>query len=145
MVTPDRDKERTGAVAGQDEPGPAVRDTPEPDAPRAPEATAEPTKPAAPARPAPLRKPTRIKQTRISSTWVAVIVAVIVLIFFLIFILQNLDSVTVHFLGAAGTLPLGVALLFAGVGGALVVVLIGTARIMQLRRVARRAGITRRR
>lgn len=84
--------------------------------------------------------PAKLKPTRISGTWVAVIIAVIVLVFLLIFILQNSDSVTVHYLGLSGTLPLGVALLFASVGGALLVALVGAARILQLRRFARRAS-----
>jgi hypothetical protein len=58
----------------------------------------------------------------------------------LIFVLQNPDRVNVFFLGAAGTLPLGVAMLFAAVAGALVVALIGSARIIQLRRTTRRRG-----
>ncbi|MFB9725944.1 LapA family protein [Haloechinothrix salitolerans] len=82
----------------------------------------------------------KLKPTRISGAWVAVIVAVIVLVFLLIFILQNSTSVTVHYFGASGTLPLGVALLFASVGGALLVALIGVARVFQLRRFARKAG-----
>lgn len=74
------------------------------------------------------------KQTRLSSTWVAVVVAVVLLIFLLVFILQNLDSATVHFLGFSGTLPLGVAMLFSAIAGALLVALVGSARILQLRR-----------
>lgn len=88
--------------------------------------------------------PERIRRTRLSGTWVAVIVAVIVLIFLLVFILENLDSVTVRFFGAAGTLPLGVGLLFAAVAGALLVVLVGSARILQLRRAHRRVRVARR-
>ena len=68
------------------------------------------------------------------------IVAAWVLVFLLIFVLQNPDRVNVFFLGAAGTLPLGVAMLFAAVAGALVVALIGSARIIQLRRTTRRRG-----
>jgi uncharacterized integral membrane protein len=79
-------------------------------------------------------------RTRIGGIWVAVIIAAWVLVFFLIFILQNPDRVDVFFLGAAGTLPLGVAMLFAAIAGALVVALIGSARIIQLRRTARRRG-----
>jgi uncharacterized integral membrane protein len=81
----------------------------------------------------------KIKPTRISGTWVAVIVAIFVLIFLLVFILQNLTDVTIHFLGSAFTLPLGVALLFSAIGGALLVALVGAARIMQLRRQTKRA------
>jgi uncharacterized integral membrane protein len=79
-----------------------------------------------------------VARTRVSGTWVAVIIAAIVLVFLLIFILQNLSRATVYIFGAAGTLPLGVALLLAAVGGALLVALIGTARILQLRRTTRR-------
>ena len=81
-----------------------------------------------------------VVRTRIGGIWVAVIVAAWVLVFLLIFVLQNPDRVNVFFLGAAGTLPLGVAMLFAAVAGALVVALIGSARIIQLRRTTRRRG-----
>ncbi|MFI9009333.1 lipopolysaccharide assembly protein LapA domain-containing protein [Actinosynnema sp. NPDC053489] len=82
--------------------------------------------------------PVKIKRTRISGTWVAVLASIVVLIFLLVFILQNLTGATIHFLGAAGTLPLGVALLFAAIAGAILVALVGAARIMQLRRQAKR-------
>ncbi|HEX6342981.1 MAG TPA: lipopolysaccharide assembly protein LapA domain-containing protein [Umezawaea sp.] len=98
--------------------------------------------PSAPVEPTSAPAPTshaKIKPTRISGTWVAVIVAIFVLIFLLVFILQNLTDVTIHFLGGAFTLPLGVALLFASIGGALLVALVGAARIMQLRRQTKRA------
>ena len=79
-----------------------------------------------------------VRHTRISGTWVAVVVAAVVLVFLLVFILQNQAGATVRFLGAVGTLPLGVAMLFAAIAGALLVALIGTARILQLRRRVRR-------
>lgn len=94
-----------------------------------------PTLPGTPAAP-PQAAPVRIKRTRISGIWVTVIVAAIILILLLIFILQNGAKSTVYYFGAAGTLPLGVALLLAAVGGALLVGLVGTARILQLRRLA---------
>lgn len=81
---------------------------------------------------------TKLKPTRISGTWVAVLASIVVLVFLLIFILQNLTSTTIHFLGIAATLPLGVALLFAAIGGAVMVALVGAARILQLRRQAKR-------
>ena len=55
----------------------------------------------------------------------------------LIFILENSRAVDVAFFGAHGHLPLGVALLLAAVFGVLLVVLPGTARIIQLRITAR--------
>lgn len=90
----------------------------------------------APARPASASK--KARPTRISGTWVAVIAGLVVLIVLLIFILQNLDSVTVHFFGAEGSLPLAIAMLFSAIGGAALVGLIGGARILQLRKQARR-------
>jgi uncharacterized integral membrane protein len=85
-----------------------------------------------------------IRPTRTGGIWVSVIVAAVVLIFLLIFILQNLTTVTVNLLGFSGSLPLGVAMLFAAIAGAILVAMVGTARILQLRRFARRVGTTRR-
>jgi uncharacterized integral membrane protein len=77
-------------------------------------------------------------RTRISGAWTAVAVAAVVLLLLLIFILQNLQTVRVTFFGASGQLPLGVAVLLAAVGGALLVVVLGAARMIQLRAFARR-------
>lgn len=77
-----------------------------------------------------------LQRTRTSGMWAAVAVALVVLLFLLIFILQNLEPVTVTYFGAGGQLPLGVALLLGAVGGALFVVVLGVARILQLRRFA---------
>ncbi|WP_307831789.1 lipopolysaccharide assembly protein LapA domain-containing protein [Prauserella cavernicola] len=73
----------------------------------------------------------------------AVIVGVLLLVVLLIFILQNQDSVTVHFLGTSSTLPLAVALLLSVVGGAVLVAVLGVARILQLRRRVRKTGTRR--
>jgi uncharacterized integral membrane protein len=78
-------------------------------------------------------------QTRLSGAWTALVVGVVVLVVILVFILQNLQSVEVHFLFLQGNLPLAVALLFAMVLGAVVVLAFGAVRILQLRMVARRA------
>jgi uncharacterized integral membrane protein len=79
-----------------------------------------------------------IDRTRTGGLWVAVTAAAIVILLLLIFVLQNTEQVEVALFGANPNLPLGVALLLAAVLGALVVALIGTARIVQLRQVARR-------
>ncbi|OXM72062.1 MULTISPECIES: LapA family protein [Amycolatopsis] len=91
------------------------------------------------AEPAPA-KPVKIKRTRVSGTWVAIIVALIILVFLLIFILQNLASTTVAFLGMEGSMPLAVAMLFSAIAGALLVALVGGARIVQLRKATRKAN-----
>jgi lipopolysaccharide assembly protein A len=80
----------------------------------------------------------KIKRTRISGTWIASTGFAAVLLLLLIFILENSHTVDVSYFGAHGHLPLGVALLLAAVFGVLLVALPGTARIIQLRRTARR-------
>jgi uncharacterized integral membrane protein len=82
--------------------------------------------------------PHKIHRTRLSSAWVTAIVAVILLIALIIFIAQNGRSVEVRFITASGHFPLAVALLCAAVAGALTALGLGTARIVQLRRVAKR-------
>src|ERR1700761_4496968 len=80
----------------------------------------------------------KTKRTRTGGVWVALAFFAIVLLLLLIFILQNGAKVSVSYMGAHGPLPLGVALLLAAVCGILLVVLAGTARILQLRTTARR-------
>jgi uncharacterized integral membrane protein len=80
----------------------------------------------------------RVRRTRVSAAWVGIIVAIVVLVLLLIFILENLRDVTVTYFGASGQLPLGVALLFAAIGGALLVAMVGVARLTELRLNARR-------
>jgi uncharacterized integral membrane protein len=64
--------------------------------------------------------------------------ALLLLILLIIFVLQNSTKVEVHFLGLTGTIPLGMALLIAAVGGGVVVAIAGVARVAQLRMNARR-------
>ncbi|HUZ23460.1 MAG TPA: lipopolysaccharide assembly protein LapA domain-containing protein [Streptosporangiaceae bacterium] len=100
---------------------------PEPGAPQE-QSTAEPAAPAQHV----------VRRTRVGGVWVASALFALVLLLLLIFILQNGTKVDIKFFGASGHLPLGVALLLAAVLGVLLVVLPGTARIIQLRRTARR-------
>jgi uncharacterized integral membrane protein len=76
--------------------------------------------------------------TRISAAWVATAAALLLLVMLIVFILQNTARVEVHYLGLAGSLPLGMALLIAAVGGGVVVAIAGIARVTQLRMKARR-------
>ncbi|GAY07915.1 lipopolysaccharide assembly LapA domain-containing protein [Pseudonocardia sp. N23] len=78
-------------------------------------------------------------RSRLAGLWIGLILSAVVLLFLLIFILQNLRDVEIHFLGAVGNLPTGVALLFAAIAGVLLVAIPGSLRILQLRRAARRA------
>ena len=79
------------------------------------------------------------EHTRLSGAWTALVIGVIGLVLILVFILQNLQTVELSFLFFRGHLPLAVALLFAVILGAIIVLAFGGARIMQLRMVARNA------
>ena len=84
----------------------------------------------------------KIKRTRVGAAWIALIVGIIVMVLLLIFILQNLDSTPVSLLFWEFNLPLGVALLLAAIAGAVIMAVVGGWRILQIRRVAKRASAT---
>ena len=119
-----------------DQTTPASAPPAEPNAPADPYPTSSPEQTARPA--APLPPQHTIDRTRTAGLWVAAISAAVVILLLLIFILQNGEQVEVALFGANPDLPLGVALLLAAVLGALVVALVGTARVVQLRHVAKR-------
>jgi uncharacterized integral membrane protein len=79
-----------------------------------------------------------INRTRLSGTYKSLIVGTLILVLLLVFILENTSRVKVTYFGASGHLALGVALLFAAVAGALIVGVAGSARIIQLRKHAKR-------
>lgn len=138
MSVNERDKnERPGdAEQGATEPAegkPAI-------GPDAPEAPAELEKSDVDER-APGKQPPadrKLGRTLASGLWAGLIVAAIVLIFLLVFILQNSESVEIHFLTFSGNVPIGVALLLAAIAGILMVAVPGVARMIQLRRHAKR-------
>jgi uncharacterized integral membrane protein len=114
-------------------PGAGVPDRAPADSPRPPEPEV-----AAPADAEPTLPPHTIQPTRTSMVWTMVGIGVVLLVAILVFILQNGQRVRVRFLMVDGTLPLGVGLLFAALLGALLVLVAGAARVLQLRMVARR-------
>jgi uncharacterized integral membrane protein len=71
-------------------------------------------------------------RTRISAAWIGIVASRLVLVLLLVFILQNMRSVKITFLGASGTIPVGIALLFAAMGGLLLAGLVASLRIWQL-------------
>ncbi len=98
--------------------------------------TASDTQPAAGTGTPPDHRPRRRsghERTRTSVAFNSLLAGAIVLILLLVFILENTQSVKISFFGASGHIPLGVALLLAAVGGALLVGLAGAARVLQLR------------
>ena len=105
-----------------------MSDSPTPE-PEPTEARREPT-PSAPKE--------ALRPTRTSGAWTAVIVAAVLLVLLIVFIVQNTDDVRISFLGWDGSAPLAVALLVAAVAGVLITAVVGSLRILQLRRRIRR-------
>lgn len=75
-----------------------------------------------------------LRRSRTSGAWLAVVAAAVLLILLVIFIAQNTQDVHLSFLGWDGTTPLSVALLIAAVIGVALTAVVGTLRILQLRR-----------
>ena len=80
----------------------------------------------------------QVSPTRTGMVWVSVCIAVLLAILLIIFLAQNTRTVAVHFLGLSGSTSLALMLLIAAVAGALITVIAGSARIIQLRRRANR-------
>jgi uncharacterized integral membrane protein len=102
------------------------------------------TSPAPAARPRGVDERGRPRGGKVSALWIGLIVAAVLLILLLIFIAQNSVTVPIHFLGASGHISLAVALLLSAVVAVLLVAIPGTMRIMQLRRLVKRAARRRR-
>lgn len=79
-----------------------------------------------------------VSRTRTSAAWLGICTAAVLLVVLIVFMLQNTGSVEVSFLWMQGSLPLATALLIAAVGAALLTMMVGAARITQLRRRFRR-------
>jgi uncharacterized integral membrane protein len=77
--------------------------------------------------------PRQSGHTRISAAWAGVMVSAVVLVLVLVFILQNTRSVKVSYFTLAGSMPLGIVLLLATIGGLLLAGGIASLRIWQLR------------
>lgn len=124
-VDPGGSRAAVSPAGGQPAPAPPSGDVPQ--------QTVAPAPAAVPAPP-----PHVVRRTRAGGVWVGLALSAIVLLLLLVFILENGQQADIGYFGAHGHLPLGVALLLAAVAGALLVVIPGTARIIQLRRTARR-------
>jgi uncharacterized integral membrane protein len=114
--------------------------TSEPVEPRPPPASSKGTPPDPTATPGEylVSPESAVKFTRAAALWSALIVGFVLLILLLVFITQNTDSATVHFFAWEWNLPIGVGVLLAAVCGGLLTVAAGSARIVQLRRAAKR-------
>jgi uncharacterized integral membrane protein len=100
----------------------------------------EPTPPTPPAEPTPATAHEDLKppSTRTSAAWTMAATGGLFVLLMLIFILQNSQRAPLNFLWFHGNPPVGASLLLAAVLGALMVVFLGAARLLQLRLMARR-------
>src|SRR3954463_16048152 len=79
-----------------------------------------------------------VRRSRAGQLWVLLVAAVVFLVLLIVFIAENNQKVEVEFFGASGHVSLAVALLAAAVAGAVLVLLVGSIRIIQLRLAHRR-------
>jgi putative membrane protein len=91
----------------------------------------QPTPPAA-------ASPGRVPRTRTGAAWVALIAAALLAVLLIVFLVQNTHSTEISFLWMTTSTPLAIALLIAAVGSVLLTLIVGTARISQLRRLVRK-------
>jgi uncharacterized integral membrane protein len=105
------------------------------------EPAADPVTPDGPtAQPMPTHaRATAIPSTRTSRTWMRVFPVLVLMAIILVFVFQNLHNVRVSIFTFSGSIPLAVALLVSVALGALVVLGLGSVRIMQLRKLVRRS------
>jgi uncharacterized integral membrane protein len=82
--------------------------------------------------------PARVPRTRTGAAWVALIAAALLAVLLIVFLVQNTHSTEISFLWMTTSTPLAVALLIAAVGSVLLTLIVGTARITQLRRLVRK-------
>lgn len=117
----------------------------EPEGQRPPVAGAPaPSSPASPAPPSPVSPAPpaagEVPVTRTGRLWVTLALGLVVLALLLVFIFQNLREVRIHYFTASGSFPLALTVLIAAIAGAVLAVLVGTVRILQLRREVRARG-----
>ncbi len=98
--------------------------------------------PAATTAPPPAADEDLLAHTRVSGTWIALIVFALLLVLLLIFVLQNTQKVEITFFTANFTMPLAVAMLLSAVTGVLLAAIAGTLRILQLRKRVKKSQQT---
>lgn len=86
---------------------------------------------------APMTLP-KTNRSKVGLTWVTLAIFVVILLLLLIFILQNSKAVEIHYLGFSGSVGFGLAMLLSAVTGSILTLLIGSARIIQLKVAQRR-------
>ncbi len=80
-----------------------------------------------------MSSPLSPKDQKLDAVWITLAIFIFILILLIFFILQNSITVQIHYFGAKGTLQFGIAMLIATVAGSLLTLLVGSARIIQLK------------
>jgi uncharacterized integral membrane protein len=105
-----------------------------------PEPGAAPPTPDGSAPPAAQTRSRRVPRTRTGAAWVGLTAAALITVALIVFLAQNTRTTEISFLWMTARTSLAVALLIAAVGSVLITLILGTARITQLRRLARSRG-----
>ena len=118
---------------------PHTTPAPSPDAVPVDEAPAPPSEASAgQVNPTPASGPHGVRGTHTGRVWVGVCAAALITVALISFMVQNTHTVQVTFLGLTGSTSLALMLLIAAVGGILLTLILGSARIVQLRHAVRR-------
>ncbi|NYE10299.1 lipopolysaccharide assembly protein LapA domain-containing protein [Actinomadura citrea] len=76
--------------------------------------------------------------TRTGVVWSGLWAVAVIFIVFMVFVVSNTGDVRVSFAGTSGVLPLAVVLMAAMAAGTAVALILGTARLTQLRPLTRK-------
>lgn len=82
--------------------------------------------------------PPQEHHSRVGVTWLSLGVFVIILLLLVIFILQNNNDVPIKYFGWNGSVPFGVSIVLSALVGAILTLLIGSIRILQLKMAAKK-------
>jgi uncharacterized integral membrane protein len=129
--------EANGQLPAMPSSPPPAAGAPAPAEPALPAELGPPTELAPPAQ-SQAGRPAGVPRTRTGSAWVALIGAALLAVLLIVFLVQNTRSTEISFLWMTTSTPLAVALLIAAVGSVLLTLILGTARIAQLRRLVRK-------
>lgn len=104
-----------------------------------PQQSAPPASPPSVSPPVESRPPDKdpLRASRTSGAWLGLIGTIVLIILLVVFVVQNTETTSITFLGWAGNAPLAVALLVAAAVGMAIAALVGSLRIIQLRRRVR--------
>ena len=80
----------------------------------------------------------RVTATRTGVVWSGLCAVAVIFIVFMVFVVSNTGDVRVSFAGTSGVLPLAVVLMAAMAAGTAVALILGTARLTQLRPLTRK-------